>query len=84
MPQFLKIDATQWINPALIVHIEDNPTWDTPTIDIVMAAVQTRPSLYEGKSSELDTYTLTLTGPARERVLHYLAHNAATVPGDTT
>ena len=59
MPWLWKIDATQWINPTHIVHIEDHPTWDPPLLVITMA-------IHAGK------YEVTLTGEARERLLIYL------------
>jgi len=40
MPQLWKIDATQWINPAHIVHIKDTPDADPPTLVVLMAAVE--------------------------------------------
>jgi len=72
MPQLWKIDATQWINPAHIVHIKDTPDADPPTLVVLMAAVE--PSVLD---SALVPYSLSLEGPARERVLQYLAHDAA-------
>jgi hypothetical protein len=62
MSQLWQIDATQWINPTHIVHIEDDPTGDPPTLHMTLATVQ---------------LTLRLDGPARDRVLQYLAHDAA-------
>ena len=72
MPQFWKIDATQWINPEHTIHVEDHPHWGQPTIDVTMTAIQ--PTLRE---SALEPYTLTLNGEARERLLTYLAGDAA-------
>ena len=39
MPQFWKLDATQWINPEQIVYAEDHPAWEQPTIDVTMTAL---------------------------------------------
>jgi len=71
MPQFWKLDATQWINPDQIVSVEDHPEWEQPTIDVTMTALQS--SL---KESRLEPYTLPLTGEARERVLRNLVRDA--------
>ena len=72
MPQFWKIDATQWINPAQIVYVEDHPEWEQPTIDVTMTALQSN-----SQASGLEPYTLPLTGEARERVRRYLVRDAA-------
>jgi len=40
MPQFWKVDATQWINPEQIVYVEDHPAWEQPTIDVTMTVLQ--------------------------------------------
>ena len=71
MPQFWKLDATQWINPDQIVAVEDHPEWEQPTIDVTMTALQS--SL---KESRLEPYTLPLTGEARDRVLRNLVRDA--------
>ena len=71
MPQFWKLDATQWINPDQIVSVEDHPEWEQPTIDVTMTALQS--SL---KESRLEPYTLPLTGEARDRVLRNLVRDA--------
>ena len=34
MPQFWKIDALQWINPEHIVHVEDSPHLEAPTVRV--------------------------------------------------
>ena len=76
MPQFWKIDATQWINPAHIVHIKDNPAADPPILVVLMAAVES-----SVRGSALVPYALSLEGSVRARVLQYLADNAeADVP----
>jgi len=72
MPQFWKLDATQWINPEHIVHVEDRPDWEQPTMDVTMMALQSTM-----QESGIEPYTLSLTGEARERVLRYLARDAA-------
>ena len=72
MPQFWKLDATQWINPEQIIYVEDHPEWEQPTIDVTMTALQS--SLQE---SGLEPFTLPLTGEARDRVLRYLVRDAA-------
>ena len=38
MPQFWKIDALQWINPEHIVHVEDSPHLESPTVRVKMSA----------------------------------------------
>jgi hypothetical protein len=70
MPQFWKIDAMQWINPEHIIHAEDNPHWDQPTLHVTMAT-------HAGESELFKPYRLELGGEARERVLTYLARDAA-------
>jgi hypothetical protein len=72
MPQFWKIDATQWINPAHIVHIKDNPTREPPHLVVLMATVES-----SVRESVTVPYALTLEGLARERVLQYLTRDAA-------
>ena len=73
MPQFWKLDATQWINPEQIVYAEDHPEWEQPTIDVTMTALQS-----SHQESRLEPYTLPLTGEARDRILRYLGRDAAT------
>jgi hypothetical protein len=75
MPQFWKIDATQWINPTHIVRIEDDHRSYPPTIMIWMAGVE-----MSARGSAGQPHTVTLTGDARERLLTYLARDA--VPGE--
>ena len=70
MPQFWKIDAMQWINPEHIIHAEDNPHWDQPTLHVMMA-------IPTGESTLLKPYRLELDGEAREKFLTYLARDAA-------
>ena len=72
MPQFWKVDATQWINPEQIIYVEDHPAWEQPTIDVTMTVLQS--SIQE---SGIEPYTLALTGEARERALRYLVRDAA-------
>jgi hypothetical protein len=72
MSQFWKIDTTQWINPVHIAHIEDDPTRTPPRLVITMAGDM--PAL---RGRGVEHYTMELYSPARERVLQYLAHNAA-------
>ena len=62
----------QWINPEHIVHVEDAPHRDQPTLRVKMSALG---STVEGRGVE--PYTLALTGEARERLLAYLARDAA-------
>jgi hypothetical protein len=70
MPQFWKIDAMQWINPEHILHAEDNPHWDHPTLYVLMA-------IPTGGATLLKPYRLELGGEARERLLTYRARDAA-------
>ncbi|HSX77879.1 MAG TPA: hypothetical protein VLQ80_04810 [Candidatus Saccharimonadia bacterium] len=72
MPQFWKLDATQWINAEQIVYAEDHPAWEQPTIDVTMTALQS-----SHQESKLEPYTLPLTGEARDRILRYLGRDAA-------
>ena len=72
MPQFWKIDALQWINPAHIVHVEDCPQYEQPTLRVKMSVQE--PTV---EGSGLLPYTLALTDEARQRFLAYLARNTA-------
>jgi hypothetical protein len=72
MPQFWKLDALQWINPEHIVHVEDSPQVEPPTVRIKMAAEEPT-----AQAHGLEPYTLTLTGEARERLLAYLVRDEA-------
>ncbi len=72
MPQFWKLDATQWINPEHIIYVEDHPEWEQPTIDVTMTALQSNI-----QESGLEPYTQSFTGEARDRVLRYLVRDAA-------
>jgi len=72
MPQFWKLDALQWINPAHIVHVEDAPQAEPPTLRVKMLMLE--PTV-QGSAEE--PYTLALTGEARDKVLAYLARDAA-------
>jgi len=75
MPQFWKLDALQWLNPAHIVHVEDAPQGEPPTLRVKMVTLE--PTI-QGSAEE--PYTLTLTGEARAKVLAYLARDAAPEP----
>ena len=72
MPQFWKLDALQWLNPEHIVHVEDAPQVEPPTLRVNMVTLE--PTV-QGSAEE--PYTLRLTGEARYRVLAYLARDAA-------
>ena len=72
MPQFWKLDALQWINPEHIVHVEDSQQVEPPTLRVKMLTLE--PTV-QGSAEE--PYTLTLTGEARDKVLAYLARDAA-------
>ena len=72
MPQFWKLDALQWLNPEHIVHVEDVPQVEPPTLRIKMVTLE--PTV-QGNAEE--PYTLALTGDARDKVLAYLARDAA-------
>ena len=41
MPFFWQIDATQWLNPTHIFHIEDLPRSHPPRLRVWMAASET-------------------------------------------
>jgi len=71
MPQFWKLDALQWLNPDHIVHVEDVPQVEPPTLRIKMVTLE--PTV-QGNAEE--PYTLALTGDARDKVLAYLARDA--------
>lgn len=75
MPQFWKIDALQWINPEHIVHVEDAPHGEQPTLRVKMSALE--PTV-EGRGVE--PYTVALTGEAREKLLAYLARETEAPP----
>jgi len=75
MPQFWKLDALQWINPAHIVHVEDAPQREPPTLRVKMLTLEPT-----AQCSAEEPYTLGLTGEARENVLAYLARETETVP----
>ena len=70
MPQFWKIDALQWINPEHIVHVEDFPHLESPTVRVKMSAEE--PTV---QGSGLEPYTLALTDESRERLLAYLTRD---------
>jgi len=72
MPQFWKLDALQWINPDHIVHVEDVPQVEPAALRVKMVTLE--PTI-QGSAEE--PYTLVLTGDARDRVLAYLARDAA-------
>jgi len=72
MPQFWRLYALQWINPDHIVHVEDLPQVEPPALRVKMVTLE--PTI-QGSAEE--PYTLVLTGDARERVLAYLARDAA-------
>ena len=75
MPQFWKIDALQWINPEHIVHVEDAPHEEQPTLRVKMLAPA--PTV-EGHGVE--PYTLALTGEVRDTFLAYLARETESSP----
>ena len=72
MPQFWKLDALQWLNPEHIVHVEDVPQVEPPTLRVKMVTIE--PTI---QGSAAEPYTLRLTGEARDKVLAYLARDAA-------
>jgi hypothetical protein len=72
MPQFWKLDALQWLNPDHIVHVEDAPQVEPPTLRVKMVTLE--PTV---QGSAAEPYTLALTGEARDKVLAYLARDAA-------
>ena len=72
MPQFWKLVALQWINPDHIVHVEDAPHVQPPTLRVKMLALE--PTI-QGSAEE--PYTLVLTDEARDKVLAYPARDAA-------
>jgi len=75
MPSFWQIDATQWINPTHILHIEDRPREKPPTLVLWMAAPDT------GELSHaVQPYHLKLEGAARETLLAYLARETESPP----
>src|SRR5262245_29126434 len=75
MPQFWKLDALQWLNPAHIVHVEDAPQLEPPTLRVKMLTLE--PTV-EGRAAE--PYTLVLTGETRDTVLAYLARETESPP----
>jgi hypothetical protein len=75
MPQFWKLDALQWLNPAHIVHVEDASQVEPPTLRIKMVTLE--PTV---QGSAAEPYTLTLTGEARDTVLAYLARETESPP----
>jgi len=75
MPQFWKLDALQWLNPAHIVHVEDAPHVEPPLLRVKMVTLE--PTV-QGSAEE--PYTLALTGAARDTVLAYLARETVAVP----
>ena len=75
MPQFWKLDALQWLNPDHIVHVQDAPQVEPPTLRIKMVTLE--PTV-DGSAAE--PYTVTLTGEARDTVLAYLARETEAAP----
>jgi hypothetical protein len=75
MPHFWHIEPTQWINPAHIVHVEDAPQLEPPTLRVKMVTLE---PTAQGAAEE--PYTLVLTGEARDNVLAYLTRETETVP----
>jgi hypothetical protein len=75
MPQFWQIDTTRWINPAYIVHVQDNPHLDRPAVWITTVSVESG-----SESNKLQTYTLALDGEAREKFLAYLGRETEPDP----
>jgi len=75
MPFFWQIDATQWLNPTHIFHIEDLPRSHPPRLRVWMTASET---------SELGTAAqsrvLVLEGEARDTLLAYLARETESPP----
>jgi hypothetical protein len=72
MPQFWKLDALQWLNPEHIVHVEDAPHVEPPTLRVKMLTLE--PTV---QGSAAEPYTLALTDEARDKLLAYLAREAA-------
>jgi len=75
MPQFWKLDALQWLNPAHIVHVEDAPQREPPTLRVKMLTLEPT-----AQGSAEEPYTLVLTGEARDNVLAYLARETESPP----
>ena len=75
MPKFWKVDALQWINPAHIVHVQDAPHVEPPTLSVKMLTLE--PTI-QGSAEE--PYTLVLTGEARHTILAYLARETEAAP----
>ena len=75
MPQFWKLDALQWINPDHIVHVEDAPQAEPPTLRVKMLVLE--PTV---QGSGAEPYLLVLTGEARDTVLAYLARETEVAP----
>lgn len=75
MPHFWQIKATEWINPAHIVHVEDQPRANPPFLVIWMLAVETGE-----QSNAVQPYVLKLDGAARDTVLAYLARETESAP----
>ena len=79
MPQFWKLDALQWLNPDHIVHVEDAPQVEPPTLRVKMLTLE--PTV---QGSAAEPYTLALTGEARDTVLAYLARETESAPPPTS
>jgi hypothetical protein len=75
MPQFWQLDAVQWINPAHIVHVEEDPHGEQPILRVKMLALE--PTV-TGRGVE--PYTLALTGEARATLLAYLPRETEAPP----
>jgi hypothetical protein len=75
MPQFWQIGATQWINPAHIVHVEDDPTATPPLLSVLLPT----PAVGIARPSQ-EPHKLRLAGESRERLLAYLARETEPVP----
>lgn len=75
MPQFWKLDALQWLNPEHIVHVEDAPHAEPPTLRVKMVTLE--PTV---QGSAAEPYTVELTGEARDKVLAYLTRETESPP----
>src|SRR5262249_46278584 len=78
MPQFWKIeyrDRIQWINPAHIVHVQDNPNANPPVVSVTMVAVSSGQ-----ERNVLQAATLQFMEEARETFLAYLVRETESEP----
>ena len=79
MPQFWQITPTQWINPAHIVHVEDNPGSHTPFVSVTMVPPDSGELL-----GKLQPFTCSFAGEDRGTFLAYLARETEAPPPPTS